>query len=168
VKSLTVKAIVAADEDWVIGFQNKLPWHVPEDLKRFSQLTKGNTVLMGRATFDSLPEKFKPLPGRLNVVISRTLAAPGDNSFLVYRSPEEAFKALREGALALPSETVWVVGGEQIYRQTRTLWDELYVTKIKGRHTGDAHFQAPGPEFTLAESEDFPTHTFQRFSRVGR
>jgi dihydrofolate reductase len=167
VKAITVKAIVAADDDWVIGYQNKLPWHVPEDLKRFSQLTRGNTVLMGRATFDSLPAKFKPLPGRLNVVISRSLSSPSDNSFLVFRSPEEAFNALQGEGLTLPSNVVWVVGGEQIYKATRPLWEELFVTRVKGSHKGDAHFPAPGPEFELVESEDYPTHSFQRFSRKG-
>lgn len=94
-KALTVKAIVAADDDWVIGYQNKLPWHVPEDLKRFSQLTKGNTVLMGRATFDSLPAKFKPLPGRLNVVISRAFLPPLTIRFLFSGPPRRLLTLFR-------------------------------------------------------------------------
>jgi len=163
--ALTVKAIVAADEGWAIGNLNKLPWHLPDDLKRFSALTKGHTVLMGRATFDSLPSKFRPLPGRLNVIVSRTLSAPIDGSYAVRRSPEEALSRLEAEADSLPSKVVWVIGGEQIYRATKAYWSEVYLTRVKGRHQGDAFFPELGEEFALAESEDFPTHSFQRFIR---
>ncbi|RME59658.1 MAG: dihydrofolate reductase, partial [Candidatus Dadabacteria bacterium] len=69
-----VFAIAAMDKGRVIGCGNKIPWHLPEDLKRFSQLTKGHTVLMGKNTFFSIPEKYRPLPERLNVIASRSLS----------------------------------------------------------------------------------------------
>ena len=68
--SVRVLVIVAMDEGRVIGFENKLPWHITEDMKRFAQLTTGHTVLMGRKTYQSLPDKFRPLPNRKNIVVT--------------------------------------------------------------------------------------------------
>lgn len=103
-----------------IGCGGKLPWHLPEDLARFRELTWGHTVIMGRKTFVSLPHGA--LPGRRNIVVSRTVCQlPGCE---VYASPEEALQHC--DAL----EEVFVIGGASLYRWALTLADRLYITLV--------------------------------------
>lgn len=136
--SLTLHAIVATDENRVIGNKGELPWHLPEDLKYFSQQTKGHTVLMGRKTYDSLPERYKPLPGRLNIVISRNepLTAP-PQGVLYFKSPEDFFQAVETQKIKLESPKIWLIGGAQLYKQLIPYCTELHLTKVPGTHEGD-------------------------------
>ena len=159
-------AIAAMDEKRVIGNLEQLPWHIPEDMKRFASLTKGHAVIMGRKTFDSLPDKYKPLPGRKNIVISRNLnkiEAFPDVS--VYNSIETLYADIESGKLELASDQVWIIGGEQIYRATKNIWDELYLTLVRGEHVGDAFFPEFEADLHQAEREDFPTFSFIRYVR---
>jgi dihydrofolate reductase len=119
----------AQDECGVIGRDGALPWHLPEDLAHFRALTRGATVLMGRATWESLPERFRPLPGRRNVVLSRRpdYLAPGAD---VHDSLHAALRDV-EGP-------VWVIGGAQVYAQAQPLADRLVVTEVAVRVEGDA------------------------------
>ena len=137
-----VAAIVAMDEGRLIGKDGALPWHLPEDLKHFRDLTSGHIVVMGRKTWESLPEKVRPLPGRLNVVISRnpeTISAP--QGVLKVASPEQAIEAA--AAAATDGQVIWIIGGAEIYRATLPLCDEVHLTVVKGRFDGDAWL----PEF---------------------
>lgn len=137
---LKVAAVVAMDQGRVIGYQGKLPWHVPEDLAHFKHLTSGNAVVMGRKTWDSLPAKFKPLPGRLNVVVSRKakeLQLP--DGVLRAESPEGALRVARE---VVGSRTIWVIGGSELYAALLPYCHEVHVTSIPGSHRGDAWFPA--------------------------
>jgi dihydrofolate reductase len=138
-----VAAVVAMDESRVIGLRGTLPWHVPEDLAHFRRLTAGHVVLMGRKTWDSLPEKVRPLPGRTNVVVSRRSAElqlpPG---VLRAASPEEGLRVAKQAAEA-ESKMVWVIGGAELYRALLPACDEVHLTIIRGKHDGDAWL----PEF---------------------
>lgn len=125
---LSVIAAVASNR--TIGLDNTLPWHLPEDLKHFRQLTMGHHIIMGRKTFESLG---RLLPGRTTVIVSRQ---PG-------YAAEGAITAgsLREAVAACGSdEEVFVIGGAELYREALTLADRLYVTEVHDEFKGDAYF----------------------------
>ena len=124
-----VALVWAQDERGVIGREGALPWHLPEDLAHFRALTRGATVVMGRATWESLPERFRPLPGRRNVVLSRQ---PG------YVAPGADVRGSLPDALADVEGPVWVIGGAQVYAQAQPLADRLVVTEVAVRVDGDA------------------------------
>lgn len=109
-----------------IGLDGTMPWHLPEDLAHFKQATLGAPVIMGRRTWESLPERFRPLPGRANVVVTRdeSYAAPGAE---VRSSLESAVAAAEE----LGAEIVWIMGGGALYASAMPLADELIVTRIE-------------------------------------
>lgn len=125
--------IVAVARDGVIGANNTLPWHLPEDLRRFRALTMGHHIIMGRKTFESLG---RLLPGRTAVIVSRSkdYAVPGA---LVAGSLRGALDLCRE------DPEVFVIGGAQVYREGLALADRIYLTEIDAAFEGDAHF----PEF---------------------
>lgn len=113
-----MRAIAAVDMENAIGVSGRMPWHLSGDLRRFRQLTMGGTVVMGRKTFESLG--LRPLPGRRNVVMSRTMAeGPG---YEVVRRMEELAK--------LPDDA-WVIGGGEVYRALWERIDELHLTVVK-------------------------------------
>ncbi len=124
--------IYAQASNGVIGRNNTIPWRLPEDMAHFKQLTLGCPVVMGRKTWDSLPPKFRPLPGRTNIVITR-------------QAGWQAEGAVRAGdlqaALAAASEApdVWVIGGSQIYAQALPLAHRVEVTEIGRAFDGDAY-----------------------------
>ena len=123
--------IYARSRNGVIGKDNAMPWRLPEDLAHFKTVTMGAPVLMGRKTWDSLPPKFRPLPGRRNIVITRQsdwLAAGAERA----GSLEEAL------ALCAGQAQTWVIGGAQIYRQALALADRAEVTFIDADYEGDA------------------------------
>jgi len=130
----TIAAIAAVDEDGGLARDGQLPWHAPSDLKRFSRLTTGegrNAVLMGRLTWESLEPRYRPLPKRRNIVLTRQdLDLDGAQ---VVHSWEEALSAA-EGC-----DTLWVVGGAQLYAEglSRGLIDTVELTRISGRYGCD-------------------------------
>jgi len=130
--SLVLIAAVAANG--VIGINNTLPWRLPEDLKRFKALTTGHAILMGRKTWESLG---RPLPGRQNIVISRKsgYSAPGAT---VVGSVDEALGAAARGG----QDTVFVIGGAEIYSQTLARATCLELTEIQSAVVGDTYFPA--------------------------
>ena len=134
--------IAAVARNRVIGKDNKLLWNIPEDMAHFKALTSGHTVIMGRKTWESLPPRFRPLPGRRNIVISRQkdYAAPGAE---VADSLENALK------LASTATTIFVIGGGQIYRQAMPLADRLEITEVDLEPEGDAWF----PEIAAVDWE---------------
>lgn len=151
-------AIVAMDDRRVIGYEGAMPWHHPEDLKFFKRTTLGHTILMGRTTFDSIG---RPLPGRKNLVLSRTM-------------PEvEGVTLLRElGELEQhgePGEMIFVIGGAQVYAQLLPQCEELYLTLVAGEHEGDTFFPAFESDFELAEVlACTPELEFRRYTRLPR
>ena len=138
--------IYARASNGVIGKDNGLPWHLPEDLAHFKRTTLGCPVIMGRKTWDSLPPKFRPLPGRANIVLSR------DGEW----SAEGAQHATSvKGAMALcdPGSDAWVIGGAQIYAQALPLATSVVVTEIARPYEGDAFAPELGPEWVQARRE---------------
>lgn len=122
--------LVAADEANGIGKDNRLIWHIPDDLKRFKALTMGRKIIMGRKTYESIG---RPLPGRENIVVSRTadLQIPGCT---VVNTIEQAV------ALILPDEEAFVIGGSEIYRQLLPQCKRLYLTRVHHSFEADAFF----------------------------
>ncbi|MBX3039163.1 MAG: dihydrofolate reductase [Bdellovibrionaceae bacterium] len=131
--------IAAMAKNRVIGKDNKLPWHLPEDLRFFKKMTDGRIMIMGRKTFESLPGH---LPNRHHIIVSRShfVADEGDVDFV--SSIDEALK-LAEELIADPSEEVFIVGGGEIYKQTLDKVDRIYLTVIDQEVEGDAKY----PEF---------------------
>jgi dihydrofolate reductase len=132
--------IYARARNGVIGRAGGLPWHLPEDMAHFKRLTMGRPVIMGRKTWDSLPQRFRPLPGRTNIVVSRQ---PGWKE-------EGAVRAgsLREAiALCAGEEQAWVIGGADIYAQALPLAHRVEVTEIDADYEGDAYAPALGPQW---------------------
>ncbi len=132
--------IFARAANGVIGHQGTLPWHLPEDLAHFKRTTLGCPVIMGRKTWDSLPPKFRPLPGRTNVVITRQAdwAVAGA---LRAASLEEALQ------LCADQPHAWVIGGAQIYAQALPLARTAVVTEIAIQVEGDAFAPTFGPDW---------------------
>ncbi len=117
----------------VIGLEGGLPWRIPEDMRHFRELTIGHPVIMGRRTWDSLPERFRPLPDRRNVVVTRNAAWRGDGAERA-SSLEDALRLL-DGA-----PRVFVIGGAELYAVTLSLADELLLTEIDADVEGDTLF----------------------------
>lgn len=120
----------------VIGVDNRLPWRLPDDLKRFRELTTGHTIVMGRKTWDSIG---RPLPGRQSVVVSRQRD---------FHAPGAQVAASLAAALELATlpDPIFVIGGEALYREALPMATQLYFTEIERHFAGDAHF----PEFSRA------------------
>lgn len=123
--------ILARARNGVIGNNNALPWHLPEDMAHFKRSTLGCPVIMGRKTWDSLPPKFRPLPGRLNVVVTRQTNWQADGA-VVTHSLEAACAACP------PHSTAWVIGGADLYAQALALASTAVVTEIDADFEGDA------------------------------
>lgn len=118
---MTLSIIVAIASDGAIGRANDLLWHLPDDLKRFKELTTGHTILMGRKTFESLPRG--PLPNRRNIIISRSLLAqPGAE---VYPTIQQALEACASDG------EVFIIGGGEIYRQLLPNTERIYLTRVQ-------------------------------------
>lgn len=131
--------IAAMAKNNCIGKNNKLPWHIPEDLKHFQQITKGKTVLMGRKTFESIISYLKkPLPNRTNIVITRNASFQVPSGVEIY---DDIQKALNKHK----NEEVIVIGGADIYAQTINLADKLYITLVDQEAEGDAFFPEINP-----------------------
>jgi dihydrofolate reductase len=159
-----ISILVAQARNRVIGRDGRLPWHLPTDLRRFKTLTTGHTVVMGRKTFESLPEAVRPLPDRRNVVLSRNPAfAPGPG---VVTAPDLA------AALALCGRDCFVIGGAEVYAETLPLADRIYSTEVDADEEGDVFFPPLVPrEWTCVEEsgpghEDGRRFVFRTYDRV--
>ena len=151
--------IYARARNGVIGANNTLPWHLPEDLAHFKRTTLGQPVIMGRKTWDSLPPKFRPLPGRLNIVVTR--------------QPDwHAEGALRAGsideAMALcPADAqAWVIGGADIYAQAAPRASSAVVTEIDQDFEGDAFAPSLGEGWSEVQREQHTAANGLPFSFV--
>jgi dihydrofolate reductase len=158
--------IFARANNGVIGKDGVMPWHLPEDLAHFKRVTIGCPVIMGRKTWDSLPPRFRPLPGRTNIVVTR--------------QPDwQAAGATRAGSLqeafaqCAAAAQVWVIGGAQIYAQALPLAHAAEVTEIEADFEGDAFAPSFGPEWKevarerhhAANGMDYSFVTFQNAGR---
>lgn len=130
---MSLSIIVARAENGVIGKENRLIWHLSDDLKRFKTLTMGHPIVMGRKTFESLP---KVLPGRTHYVLTGNRDYKAPEGVLLFHSVEKLLSALPEGEN-------FVIGGEHMYRALFPYADTLYITEVRKPYEGDAFF----PEF---------------------
>jgi dihydrofolate reductase len=145
--------IVAQAQNRVIGKQNKLPWYLPGDLKYFKQATMGKPLIMGRKTYDSIG---RPLPGRLNIVITRDPTYTLEGAKVVY-SLAEAIDLAANQAFIDGAEEAMVIGGEQIYAQALPLVERLYLTQVHAIVDGDAYF----PSFAVNEWQELGREDFK-------
>jgi dihydrofolate reductase len=128
---MALNLIFACADNGVIGRDNTLPWHLPEDLAHFRQLTMGCPVLMGRKTWDSLPPRFRPLPGRLNLVLTRQSD---------WQAPGATRVASLDEALGLcpAGQDLWVIGGAEVYAMALSQAQRLEITEVHLQVSGDA------------------------------
>lgn len=136
--SARINLIYARAANGVIGQAGTMPWHLPEDLAHFKQLTQGWPVVMGRKTWESLPPKFRPLPGRLNLVITRQADWAAAGATAVASLPQAL-------ACCADSAEIWVIGGAQIYALAEPLAQRAEVTEIAQSFAGDAFAPTLGP-----------------------
>lgn len=129
-----ISLIAAVARNGAIGKDNQLLWHLPEDMRYFRETTRGKPVIMGRRTWESLPDAFRPLPGRRNVVVSRnaTFQAPGAT---LVGSLDEAIQLTKDTA-----DEVFIIGGAELYRQALPAVQRLYLTEIASDFDGDVFF----------------------------
>lgn len=149
--------IVAMTKDRVIGRENDMPWHLPDDLKLFKAKTTGHIIAMGRKTYESIG---RPLPNRENFVISRSVSEI--EGCRVFSSAKECMEAAKDY-----DKTLFFIGGGQIYAETVSLVDEMHISWVKEDYDGDTFF----PEFDLkewkeAESVDYEDFTYKRYIRL--
>ena len=158
--------IFARASNGVIGKDGGLPWRLPEDMAHFKRTTSGHPVIMGRKTWDSLPPKFRPLPGRTNIVVTRQPGWQADGA-LRASSIDDAL------ALCPADSDAWVIGGAQIYRESLPLAHSAVVTEIDADFEGDAHAPQLGPQWretrrerhTAANGLNFSFVTYQNTTR---
>lgn len=160
--SRTKFSLIAAvhNRSRAIAVNGEMPWDRPEDLARFKRLTSGDAVLMGRRTFESLPDPARPLPGRKNVVLS------GSEQFMhKFRDTDVVVAASRQVALNSVSDEsrVWVIGGETVYRQFAGFCDDMHLTWVWGKEGEDFGVSRAEQVTWFPEiAEELKDHVFQR------
>ncbi len=130
-----ISLIVAVTENMVIGKDNKLAWHLPDDMNYFSNMTKGHSIIMGRKNWESIPEKYRPLPDRKNIIVTR------NNNFkykgaTIVNSIEKAIEEARSSE----DEEIFIIGGGEIYKLGFKYVDKLYITEINAEVKGNTYF----------------------------
>jgi dihydrofolate reductase len=142
-----ISIIVAVSKDLGIGKNNELLWHLPKDMKRFKKLTMGNTVIMGKRTWESLPKR--PLPGRKNVVITDIPHERFDEAVTAYSMEDAVTKCKND-------REVFIIGGGSIYRQFMAFADRLYITHVHKKTAADVFFPKIDPKiWKVVEKEEF-------------
>lgn len=137
---MRLNLIYARARNGVIGANNQLPWHLPEDLAHFKRMTLGHPVLMGRKTWDSLPLRFRPLPGRVNAVLTRNENF-NENGIQRFHDLREALTFFQDQA------EVWVIGGAEMYALALPYAQRIVVTEIDAAFEGDAYAPILGAQW---------------------
>ncbi len=159
---MSVSIIAALTKTRIIGKNGQLPWNIPEDLKHFKQLTTGCPVIMGKNTWESLPEKFRPLPGRQNIVVSSTMNEA--RGAIVAKTLQDAIK---EGEKS--GKEVFVIGGAQMYKSAMLLADTLHLSWVKKEYEGDTYFpEINENEWNVAEEKEYNEFTYKKYTRKKR
>lgn len=151
-----INLIVAYDKNKVIGKDNKIPWRLPEDLKFFKDITNNQICLMGRNTWTSLPDKFRPLPNRKNIIISKKYKHYPDDFLKTIKNLDnfddvwttvDVRSALNLCKMNWPKKEIFVIGGEQIYKYflSNNLIDKMFISEINNTYEGDVYF----PDFDV-------------------
>jgi len=144
--TVELKIIYARAANGVIGKDNTIPWHLPEDMAHFKRTTLGCPVIMGRKTWDSLPPRFRPLPGRVNIVVTRQPDWQAQGAVVVH-----SFAEARDAADT--HSVAWLIGGAELYAQGIAAASEAVVTEIEADFDGDAFAPAFGPGWTEVRRE---------------
>ncbi len=164
-----IALIAAQASNRVIGRDNSMPWHLPEDLSYFKRVTMGKPVVMGRKTFESIG---RPLPGRLNIVITRQKDWSAATGMMVVHSVDEALELAVGYGAENGLDEVMVIGGAQIYERALPLAERVYLTQIQQSFDGDAVFPPLGDEWRQVACEDCESahsglkYSFLIFDRV--
>jgi dihydrofolate reductase len=162
---MKIALVAAVAENGVIGADGGMPWHYPEDLRRFKETTVGHPVVMGRRTYESIADRLGgPLPDRTNVVLSRRDSLDLPEGAVHARSVEAAIEAA-ESALDPDQRTVYVVGGRTVYEAFFDRADELLVTEIPEAPDGDTYFPEIGPEWSECDRETVGELAFVTYRR---
>ena len=156
---MKLNLIFARAANGVIGLHNAMPWHLPEDLAHFKRHTLGCPVIMGRKTWDSLPPRFRPLPGRLNIVLTRQPDWQKDGALRASTLQEACSQCP-------PMSDVWVIGGAEVYAQALPLASTVVVTEIDATFEGDAFAPELGAEWLETSREHQVSTTGLGFSFV--
>jgi dihydrofolate reductase len=142
-----ISIIVAVSDDWGIGKDNELLWHISEDLKRFKRLTFGNTIIMGKKTWESLPRR--PLPGRKNIVLTDVPGELINDAVTAHSIPDALSKCTID-------EEIFIIGGGTIYRQFMTIADRLYITHVHKKAPADIYFpEIDKKNWLIREEQEF-------------
>jgi dihydrofolate reductase len=165
---MQINLIWAQAHHRVIGNNGTMPWHLPEDLAYLKRATLGYPVIMGRKTWDSIPPKFQPLPGRTNIVLTRQSDWQANGA---QRSNDLRESLLFCEQLASKPQTVWVIGGAQIYAQALPLAHKVVVTEIDAAFEGDAFAPELGKEWREIQRESHVSssalaYSFVTYSRI--
>lgn len=166
-KSLIYSHIVAAASNNTIGYKAKLPWHIEEDLQFFKQTTWNKIVIMGRRTFESLR---KPLPHRLNIIVSRNPKYAVPPPAICFRSLEEAYRFCDSQDIHLYGSEVFIIGGGEIYHKSISKVQRIYLTRIHQEYPGDIFY----PDIALDEFKEvkkrdcqgLPAYSFIVYERL--
>lgn len=151
-----ISLMVAHDPNGVMGVNNDLPWHIPEDLKYFKETTMGKAMVMGRKTYESIG---RPLPGRLNIVITRNPAYEAEGVEVV-QSLDEAIQIARDYA-----DEVMVIGGAEIFKLSMDIADRLYITEVHETYEGDTFFPSYKEDWeVIKETEKMTSKTATTFT----
>lgn len=150
---ITISAIAALGNQRQIGKGNDLLWNLPEDLKRFKKLTNGKAVIMGRKTWESLPDAVRPLPNRENIILTRdkNYDAPGG---VVVHDLDTAITLAKKWSIKNNEDEVFIIGGANIYLQALPKTDKLYLTLVDSDKDGDVFFPEYEDEFAVIDKKD--------------
>jgi len=140
-----ISLLVAHDTNKVIGLNNELPWHIPEDLAYFKKMSMGKAMVMGRKTYESIG---RPLPGRLSIVVTRNESFIAEGAIVVHNLKDAIARAEEYAG------EVMVIGGAEIFRLTMEIADRLYITNIRKPYKGDTFFPDYGPEWKLVSTSE--------------
>lgn len=160
-----IAIIAAIGKKRELGFGGKLLWRIPDDMKRFKELTGGRPVIMGRKTWESLPEKFRPLPRRTNIVVTRQSGYEAEGAVVV-----DSLEAARAAAARAPgADEIFVIGGGELYATALPLADRLYLTLVDDIAEADTFFPPYEQAFKIISDEagtEEPSHRFLTFERT--
>jgi dihydrofolate reductase len=159
-----ISIIAAVGKNRELGKGGKLLWHIPEDMRRFKALTMGHPVIMGRKTWESLPEKFRPLPGRTNIVVTRQVGYAAEGAIVA-----DSFEAARAAAArAQGADEIFVIGGGELYATALPFADRLYLTLVDDMADADTFFPSYERDFTIIKDEAGEGESPYRFQILER
>jgi dihydrofolate reductase len=157
-----INIIVAMTKNKLIGKDGKLPWNIKEDMKLFKEKTVGKTVIMGKNTWLSIPKKFRPLPNRNNIVLSRTLEKA--EGAIVCKSIDNVIKIAENFG-----KEIFCIGGARLYKEMLPIADKLHISWIKKNYKGDTYFQKiEFDNWEQVEEIEFEEFIYKKYKRKNK